>query len=65
MPTGLVDRLEILFSKVWNSETVPGDWLKDIVIIVPKKGDTSNNRGITLRSTASKQYQIIILKGMI
>ena len=36
-----------------------------IVVIVPKKGDTSicsNNRGITLRSTVSKLYQIIILQ---
>ena len=65
--SGLVDRMEKLFSKVWNSEAVPDDWLKGIVIIVPKKGDTShcsNNRGITLRSTASKLYQIIILQRM-
>ena len=65
--SGLVDRMEKLFSKVWNSEAVPDDWLKGIVIIVPKKGHTShcsNNRGITLRSTASKLYQIIILQRM-
>ena len=65
--SGLLDRLESLFSKVWESETVPGDWVKGIVVIVPKKGDTSlcsNNRGITLRSTASKLYQIIILQRM-
>ena len=50
---------------MWESETVPGDWTKGIVVIVPKKGDTSicsNNRGITLRSTVSKLYQIIILQ---
>ena len=65
--SGLVDRLETFFSKVWESEAVPDDWLKGIVITVPKKGDTSycsNNRGITLRSTASKLYQIIILQRM-
>ena len=63
--SGLLNRLETLFSKVWESETVPGDWTKGIVVIVPKKGDTSicsNNRGITLRSTVSKLYQIIILQ---
>ena len=41
------------------------DWVEGIVVIVPKKGDTSicsNNRGITLRSTASKLYQIIALQ---
>ncbi|KAL5254332.1 hypothetical protein ACHWQZ_G013943 [Mnemiopsis leidyi] len=62
---GLVDRLEALFSKVWISEAIPCDWLKGIVAIVPKKGDLShcnNNRGITLRSTASKLYQIILLR---
>ena len=65
--SGLLDRLEALFSKVWESETVPGDWVKGIVVIVPKKGDTSlcsNNRGITLRSTASKLYQTIVVQRM-
>ena len=65
--SGLIDRLENLFKKVWESENVPEDWVKGIVVIVPKKGDTSycsNNRGITLRSTASKLYQIIILRRM-
>ena len=63
--SGLLNRLETLFSKVWEYETVPGDWTKGIVVIVPKKGDTSicsNNRVITLRSTVSKLYQIIILQ---
>ena len=62
---GLVERLDALFSKVWISEAIPSDWLKGIVTIVPKKGDLShcnNNRGITLRSTASKLYQIILLR---
>ena len=65
--SGLLDKLETLFSKVWETEAVPSDWVKGIVVIVPKKGDTSicsNNRGITLRSTASKLYQIIVLQRM-
>ena len=64
---GLLDRLEGLFARVWETENVPEDWVKGIVVIVPKKGDTShcsNNRGITLRSTASKLYQIIVLRRM-
>ena len=65
--SGLLDKLETLFSKVWETEAVPSDWVKGIVVIVPKKGDTSicsNNRGITFRSTASKLYQIIVLQRM-
>ena len=48
-------------------KSLPSDWLKGIVTIVPKKGDLlhcNNNRGITLRSTASKLYQIILLRRM-
>ena len=54
-----------IFDKVWLEEKIPEDWLKGIITVVPKKGDTSycqNNRGITLRSTVSKLYQIIILQ---
>ena len=63
--SGLIDYLVVLFSKVWCAESVPDDWSKGIIITVPKKGDSShcsNNRGITLRSTASKLFQIIILQ---
>ncbi len=50
---------------VWSGECIPGDWSKGIIIVLGKKGDAtycSNNRGITLRSTASKVFQIIILQ---
>ena len=63
--SALVDQLECLFKKVWEEETVPEDWLKGVIIVIGKKGDTSvcgNNRGITLRSTASKLFQMILLK---
>ena len=63
--TGLTDYLVALFEKVWSTESIPDDWSKGIIITVPKKGDSSycsNNRGITLRSTASKLLQIIILQ---
>ncbi|CAH1274782.1 Hypp9326 [Branchiostoma lanceolatum] len=61
---GLTKALEILFAKVWDGEVIPEDWSKGIIIVLPKKGDStycSNNRGITLRSTASKLFQIIVL----
>ena len=44
---------------------MPSDWRKGIITIIPKKGDLSyccNNRGITLRSTASKLFQIVLLQ---
>ena len=48
-----------------GTEQIPQDWSKGVIVVIGKKGDTShcsNNRGITLRSTASKLQQIIILK---
>ena len=63
--SGIVGYLVSLFTRVWNEECIPEDWSKGIIVIVAKKGDTSqcsNNRGITLRSTVSKLYQIIILQ---
>ena len=65
--SGMVDYLVSLFCKVWDEEAIPEDWSKGIIITVGKKGDTShcsNNRGIILRSTASKVYQIIILHSL-
>ena len=61
---GLIHQLEHLFAKVWKDEAIPDDWLKGVIIIIGKKGDTSyydNNRGITLRATVSKLLQMIIL----
>ena len=65
--SGLLDGSESKFSKVWETEAVPSDWVKGIVVIVSKKGNTSicwNNRGSTLRSTTSKLYLIIVLQRM-
>ncbi|KAI8477652.1 hypothetical protein Bbelb_446140 [Branchiostoma belcheri] len=61
---GLTKTLETLFAKIWHGEAIPEDWSKGIIVVLPKKGDTThcaNNRGITLRSTASKLFQIIVL----
>ena len=57
--------LHKIYGNVWVLEQTPTDWIKGVIIILDKKGDTShckNNRGITLRSTASKLFQMVILK---
>ena len=62
---GLLPWLKDLFQTVWNREEIPSDWRKGIITIIPKKGDVTycnNNRGITLRSTVSKLFQIVLLK---
>ena len=64
---GLTMWLKEIFDKVWCEEKLPEDWLKGLIITVPKKGDLTqcgNSRGITLCSTASKLYQLIILNRM-
>ena len=56
--------LHNIYGRVWDEVQVPEDWLKGVIIILDKKGDISyckNNRGITLRSTASKLFQMVIL----
>ena len=64
---GLVGPLVDLFGGVWKEEKVPEEWLKGVISVIPKKGDSSvcsNNRGITLRSTTSKLFQIVMLNRM-
>ena len=63
--SGIEEYIFSLFEKIWNEEKIPEDWSKGVIITLGKKGAKSyctNNRGITLRSTASQGYQIIILK---
>ena len=33
--------LEDLFEVIWNTETIPGDWTKGIIVKIPKKVDTA------------------------
>jgi len=57
--------LQMIFEKIWIEVKTPEDWLKGVIFILDKKGDTSycnNNRGITLLSTPSKVFQIVILQ---
>ena len=61
----LCGELKKIFDIVWSGESIPSEWSKGIIVVIGKKGDTSycsNNRGITLRSTASKVFQIILLQ---
>ena len=59
----LVDRLGSLFRRVWEEETVPGDWRSGVVIPLHKKGDKmnlDNYRGITLMDVVGKVFSGII-----
>ena len=57
--------LEDLFEIIWNTETIPGDWTKGIIVKIPKKGDTTicdNHRGINLLSVVpSKIFTRVII----
>ena len=47
--SALVGQLELLFKTVWKEELIPEDWLKGVIVVIGKKGDTSyccNNRVI-------------------
>ena len=51
--------LKRLFDKIWAQERVPDEWLKGIIVKLPKKGDLmdcNNWRGITLLVVASKIF---------
>ena len=64
-PQLITEVLHNLFRKVWDSEKVPDDWTKGIIIKLPKKGDLGNCdnwRGITLLSIPSKVFCRILLK---
>ena len=48
-----------------NPSPFPSDWCKGIIRILSKTGDSSyctNNRGISLRSTVSTLFQIVLLQ---
>ncbi len=56
--------LTSLFKKVLDSDTVPNDWTKGLIVKLPKTGDLQvcdNWRGITLLSTTNKGFCKILL----
>ena len=57
--------LVALFRRIWDTNTIPCDWAKGLIIKVPKKGNLQNYdnwRGITLLSIPSKIFCRILLK---
>ena len=56
-----------LFQNIWNSDTIPEDWSKGIIVKVPKKDNTKNCDnwcGITLLSVPSKMFCRVLLDPM-
>ena len=57
--------LKKLYDKIWEGESTPEEWVKGILVTLPKKGDLtkcSNRRGITLLSTPSKVLGNILIR---
>lgn len=58
-----LEKLTTIMNNIWQSETVPGDWKRGIIVRIPKKGnlsECSNWRGITLLSVPGKILSNII-----
>ena len=59
------DMLHPLLVKIWETETVPEEWRKGLLVKLPKKGDLSscnNWRGIMLLSIPGKVLSRIMLE---
>ena len=59
----VVEYLAHMASLIWKSETVPADWLKQLVVPLHKKGptrDCDNYRGIALLSVLGKVFCRVI-----
>ena len=62
-PKLISDKLYELFNKIWANEVLLADWLKGLIVKLPKKGDKTectNWRGVTLLSVPSKIFCKII-----
>ena len=65
----LVGPLEALFGEVWESEKVPSDWLKGVITVLPKKGDSLVYMETTAElplepPTTPKLFQMVLLGRM-
>ena len=59
------NKLEEIFRRVWDKESVPEDWRKGIIVKLPKKGDLTcagNWRGITLLCIPAKIMAKIVIR---
>ena len=48
-------------SVIWEEERIPEDWCKGLIVKLPKKGDLTNWRGITLMPTTAKVIGKVII----
>ena len=56
-----------LCNRIWREEKIPEEWMKGLLIKLPKKGDLSyckNWHGIMLLNIASKVFCRVILERM-
>lgn len=61
----VTQKLVELCNSCWQSETVPDDWRKGLIVKLPKKGnptDCGNWRGITLLSVPGKVFCSVLLR---
>lgn len=61
----IVQELTSLLQCIWETERVPQDWCKSVVVPIFKKGDRTsceNHRGISLVSVASKLLTGLLLR---
>ncbi len=64
-PKGLIDKLRMLFNKIWMGGKMPEEWRKAIICPIFKAGereDVKNYRGISLLPSAYKIYATILEK---
>ena len=60
----MLDVIHAFYSEVYFSLSPPRQWITNVIIPLPKKGDFSlitNYKGISLMSTAAKVYNKILL----
>ena len=60
----MIDTIHAFCSEVYTNMSPPKQWVSNVIIPLPKKGDLSqmtNYRGITLMSIAAKVYNKILL----
>ena len=61
----LEEELFSLLTEVWNSERIPKDWSRAIIVAIFKKGDRGicgNHRGLSLLSVVGKVFTMVLLK---
>ena len=60
----IAEPLHEVISQIWETENIPTDWKKGVIVKLFKKGrttDCNNWRGITLQSVGSKIFCQVLL----